>query len=119
MHTLALWVVVAASGIMGAVALLSGWGILAPEMWWQALLSLGVVMVTMWTAIGAMRFMNNQVDGFWIPREAVWVLVGVVLLYVTILPTLIAPAYDDSSLYYDDYLTGLETDLGTVDTATQ
>ena len=111
MHVLALWVVIAGSALAAAAALLSNWGILAPEIWWQALLSLGVIMVTMWTAIGAMRFMNNQADGLWIPREAAWVLVGIILLYVTIIPTLIAPVYDDSALYYDDFLAGLETDV--------
>jgi len=111
MQSIPLWVIAGGSVLMGAVALLSSWGLLAPELWWQALLSLGVIMVTMWSAIGALRFMNKEEDGHWFPKEAVWTLVGIVMIYVIIIATYVAPAPSDASLYYDlDTLLPAETD---------
>ncbi len=103
-----LWVVVGGSALAAIAALLSGWGLIAPEYWWQALLSLGVIQVTMWTALGALRVLNREVEGHWFPREAVWVLVGVIMIYVVVIATYVAPV--DNSLLYDDFL---YDDLGT------
>jgi hypothetical protein len=103
-----LWIVAGGSALAGIVALLSGWGLISPEYWWQALLSLGVLQVTMWSALGALRQLNREVDAHWFPREAMWVLVGIIMIYVVVIATYVAPV--DNSLLYDDYL---YDDLGT------
>ena len=71
-----------ASLLAGVVSLLSIWGIVGPYLWWQSLLSLAVVMVTMWVTLGALRYGANEANSGWMSYEATMALVGIFFLLI-------------------------------------
>lgn len=67
--------------ITGIVALLSVWGVIDVYVWWQALLSLSIILVTGWMAIAAFRYAQGQQVG-WMSYEATMVIVSILFMMV-------------------------------------
>ncbi len=71
---------VAAGAIVASlVGVLSVWGVVDASMWWQGLLTLGIILITVWTLVGALRYRTGEVASH-VPAEAVWALVGVAIV---------------------------------------
>ena len=102
-HNIAVGIIIGTVALMSAVAALSGWGILPEDLWWPALLTVGIAMFAGWAVIAASKYIDckscadDKADHPWMTREISWALVALLLMGGLIIPGM-AGQYD----YYTD-----------------